>query len=387
MAMRVCVYTDDVYRRANGRLFAERTFSVFVARLARRCERLMLLGRFDRGEGPTRHLVGEEITFVPLPYYETLARPWRAVTGTVESLRQYWRVLGEVDCVWLLGPHPLAIVFAVVALAGRRKVVLGVRQDFPAYVRLRHPRRLGLRIAASILEATWRALARFVPVVVVGPDLGRRYRRSRRLLEIAVSLVENTDVVSEDAALSRDYAGRLQALSVGRIEAEKNPLLLADVLAEVRARDSRWEMVICGWGDMVEPLERRLSELGVAGDARIAGFLPLEGGLIDLYRESHSLLHVSLTEGLPQVILEAFAAGLPVVATDVGGIRDAVGELVLLVPADRPGAAADALAAVGADPALRRRLIRGGLEYVAARTIDAETARVAGFLDRGESRL
>lgn len=386
--MRICVYTDDVYRRANGRLYAERTFSVFVARLARHCERLLLLGRFDGGEGPTRHPVGEDISFVPLPYYETLAHPWRAAGATAESLRQYWRALGDVDCVWLLGPHPLAILFAALALARRRKVALGVRQDFPAYVRLRHPGRPGLRITAAILEASWRLLARFVPVVVVGPDLGQRYRRSRQVLEIAVSLVEGADVVSEETALARPYGGdRLQALSVGRIEAEKNPLLLAAVLAEVRARDPRWEMVICGWGHMVDSLERRLAELGVAGDARIAGFLPLEGGLTDLYRESHALLHVSLTEGLPQVILEAFAAGLPVVATDVGGIRDAVGELVVLVPADQPGAAADALAALGADATRRRRLIRGGLAYVTARTIDVESARVAAFLDRGEAPL
>jgi glycosyltransferase involved in cell wall biosynthesis len=43
------------------------------------------------------------------------------------------------------------------------------------------------------------------------------------------------------------------------------------------------------------------------------------------YRSSHFLLHTSWTEGLPKVLIEAFAAVLPVVATDVGGIREAVG--------------------------------------------------------------
>ena len=47
----------------------------------------------------------------------------------------------------------------------------------------------------------------------------------------------------------------------------------------------------------------------------LRGYLPLDGGLLDLYRGADALLHVSWTEGVPQVLLEAFAAGLPVVAT------------------------------------------------------------------------
>ena len=54
--------------------------------------------------------------------------------------------------------------------------------------------------------------------------------------------------------------------------------------------------------------------------------MPLRDGLLALYRSAHVLLHVSWTEGLPQVLFEAFAAGLPVVATDVGGVAEAAGD-------------------------------------------------------------
>ena len=76
-------------------------------------------------------------------------------------------------------------------------------------------------------------------------------------------------------------------------------------------------------------------------------------GLLDLYRSSHAFLHVSWTEGLPQTLFEAFAAGLPVVATAVGGVPAAVGDAALLVePGDADPPAAELLRLAG-DEALR----------------------------------
>ena len=53
--------------------------------------------------------------------------------------------------------------------------------------------------------------------------------------------------------------------------------------------------------------------------------MPIDGGLLDLYRSSHAFLHVLLTEGVPQVLIEVFASGVPVVATAVGGVAEAAG--------------------------------------------------------------
>ena len=108
--------------------------------------------------------------------------------------------------------------------------------------------------------------------------------------------------------------------------------------------------------------------------------MPFGAALDEIYRSSHVLLHVSWTEGLPQVLLEGFAAATPVVATDVGGVGGAVGEAALLVaPGDAPGAA-DAVRRVVADAALRDRLRAAGHTYALAHTTEMETRRVAEFL-------
>jgi glycosyltransferase involved in cell wall biosynthesis len=163
------------------------------------------------------------------------------------------------------------------------------------------------------------------------------------------------------------------------LEEEKNPLLLAEVLARLVADRSRWRLVVCGEGPMADDLVRRAEELGVRDRLEIAGYVPFGPELMALYRGSHALLHVSWTEGLPQVLLEAFAAGTPVVATNVGGVGS-VGDAALLVdPGDGDGAAR-ALLEIANDATVRARLVRAGHAYVGARTATVESRRVADFL-------
>ena len=185
-------------------------------------------------------------------------------------------------------------------------------------------------------------------------------------------------MVSLEAATARSYDGELRVISVGRLDAEKNPLLIADVLRRLVDDGRPWRLIVCGDALRAALAEARLRELGVEERAELPGYVPYGPRLIELYRSSHALLHTSWTEGLPQVLIEAFAAGVPAVATDVGGIRDAVGEAARLVPPGDPAAAAE-LEAIAGDPALRRRLIEAG-HVRRRRTASAEVSRVAEFL-------
>ena len=110
--------------------------------------------------------------------------------------------------------------------------------------------------------------------------------------------------------------------------------------------------------------------------------MPVNEGLLELYDRSHVLLHVSHTEGVPQVLLEAFARRLPVVATAVGGVPYLVEGCGLLVaPRDAP-AAVRALSQMIGDPELRGRLVDNGLARLREHTREAEGARLGAFLRR-----
>ena len=378
--MRLAVYSDDAFARVDGTVRAEMAFALFAAALGEHVDRLIIAGRLDPGPGRGNFALPPSVVFEPLPFWPDLARPLSIARLVPRTLHAFWRVLAGADAVWLLGPSPLGLLFAGLAALRRRRVVLGVRMSYPDYVRRRHPGRPGLHLLARILDGSWRALARRMPTVVVGSELAARYGRARRLLSTPVSLVAAADVLTEGSA-RRDYDGELRVLAVGRIDAEKNPLLLADVLARLHAEDSRWRLVVCGDGPLRGALAARLAQLGVGAAAELLGQVPPERGLRDVYRSCHAFLHVSWTEGVPQVLFEAFAAGLPVVATDVGGVREATGaEAALLIAPGDADAAAAALRRLAVDPQLRTRMVAAGLLQARSQSLEATSERVARFI-------
>jgi glycosyltransferase involved in cell wall biosynthesis len=221
--------------------------------------------------------------------------------------------------------------------------------------------------------------------MVVGPGLAHSYRRSRALLAVSVSLVRERDLLEPGVVRARSYEGELRVLCVGRLDTEKNPLLLADVLAGLHARDPRWRFEVCGEGSLEAALAERLEQLGVGERAQLRGYVPFTE-LREAYRGAHLFLHVSWTEGVPQVLFEAWAAALPVVATAVGGVPEAAGDAALLIAPGDPLAAADALTRVATDARLREQLVAAGHERVRERTLDAEAARVAAFIRAAAER-
>jgi glycosyltransferase involved in cell wall biosynthesis len=381
--LRLVAFTDYVYRELDGVVYGERAFALFLAALSDRVDELTIVGRLDPSAGPCHYALPPTVGFVGLPHYTSLTRPLAVASSLARSLGRFWRTLDAADAAWLLGPYPHAVAFAVLTRLRRRRLILGVRQDFPKYVRSRRPTRRWMHWAADALERAWRLLARSSPVIVVGPELAEQYAHAPALLQISVSLISAADVDAGKLAATRPYDGELQVLSVGRIDREKNPLLLAEIMADIRAVEPRWRLAVCGEGPMLDQLSAKISQLGLAEAVDARGYVPVDGGLLDLYRRSHVFLHVSLTEGMPQVLLEAFASGVPVVATAVGGVPQATGGAALLIPPDDSAAAVRALLAIGEDLELRSRMISAGLELAKQQTREAEIARVASFIAKG----
>jgi glycosyltransferase involved in cell wall biosynthesis len=371
--VRLAVYEDAIYHRQDGVLSVHRAFPTFMAALAGEVDHLVQLGRLDPAPARSHYVLPPEVEFVALPHYASLTHPVQVLRALGGSAARFWKVLGRVDAVWLNGPSPMAVLFALLAALRGRRVVLGVRQDTMEYARSRHPGRRAALVAFRAMDGVWRALARVHPVTAVGAALAAQYRDAH---ELSVSFISEDDIVER----ALPWEGELRVLSVGRLETEKNPLLLADILAALVRGGGRWKLVVCGEGDLRPALEARLAQLGVAEHAELIGYVPLDAGLIDVYRSSHAFLHVSWTEGLPQVLLEAFAARLPTVATAVGGVPALAEGAALLVPPGDAEAAAAGLQRLAAEPELRERLSAEAAGRVRARTREAELRRLARLL-------
>ena len=152
-------------------------------------------------------------------------------------------------------------------------------------------------------------------------------------------------------------SGQVTITCVARLEPVKNHGLLFEAAAALRRRGRRFRLLLVGEGPLREAYERRCDELGLAGTVEFLGRVE---GVERVLAETDIATLVSMREGIPRAVLEAMASGLPVVATDVPGTREAVrhGETGFLVPANDAEALAGALALLIEEPGLRRSLGR-----------------------------
>lgn len=157
---------------------------------------------------------------------------------------------------------------------------------------------------------------------------------------------------------------------LGRLEPVKNAAGLLDALSAA-GRESLCG-VFLGTGSLEAELKARVQELGVASRVRFLGF---RKDVADCLAASDVLAMPSHSEGLPIALLEAFAAGLPVVASAVGGIPTALGEppAGILIPPGDSALFEAALSRLHDDPALRRELGERARNRASSYTIERMT--------------
>jgi glycosyltransferase involved in cell wall biosynthesis len=177
----------------------------------------------------------------------------------------------------------------------------------------------------------------------------------------------------------RDMSRIPRLLFVGRLSVQKNLNFLLQALDGI---SERFETTLVGSGE----LEHELKEMALDLRLKNVRFYGRADGteLLNLYRDADVFVLPSEREGMPLVLLEAMAAGLPIVATNVPGNRAVVvpGENGLLVPVDNPAKMREALLALTSDPVRYRAMSTASRRLAAGhswQTIAAQFERV--YLD------
>jgi glycosyltransferase involved in cell wall biosynthesis len=138
---------------------------------------------------------------------------------------------------------------------------------------------------------------------------------------------------------------------------------------------------IVGYGNERDSLRELASKLGV--ESRIE-FTGASGSVKDVYHGFDVFVLSSRHEGFANVIIEAMASGLPIVATDVGGAREAIeeGQTGFVVPPGDPEVLAERVGQLLADPALRCRMGRVGRERAVSQfSLEAMVRRYEDLYD------
>jgi glycosyltransferase involved in cell wall biosynthesis len=143
-------------------------------------------------------------------------------------------------------------------------------------------------------------------------------------------------------------------LCIARFAPAKGHLLLLDAFARLVRSGAEAQLVLAGNGELRREIESHVAALGIPDRVEITGWID-ETGVRRHIRECRVVVVSSFAEGLPVVLMEAFALGRPVIATSIAGIPELVqpGVSGWLAPAGNAPALADAMAAALRAPAPR----------------------------------
>jgi glycosyltransferase involved in cell wall biosynthesis len=169
----------------------------------------------------------------------------------------------------------------------------------------------------------------------------------------------------------------------GRLTAQKSLRVALEALAKVDGV----ALLVAGDGDERSRLGRDADELGIEDRVRFLGALP-RGRIVELFAAADAAVLSSSWENFPHTVVEALAAGTPVLATETGGVAEVVqdGENGLLVPVGDSAALARALRRFVADAALRERLRASASASIAELAADRIFARLEETLVRVAGR-
>src|SRR6516165_4607556 len=154
--------------------------------------------------------------------------------------------------------------------------------------------------------------------------------------------------------------------TVMRFAPEKDPYLWLDTAAAIAAARPDTRFVLAGYGNLAKQVERRIETLGLADRCILPGAAK-DVGLI--YGALDVVLLTSRFEGTPNVLIEAQAAGIPVVAPDVGGVNEALldGVTGILVGKRQASSLARAILEILGDPGWREHAATEGPAFVSKR--------------------
>ncbi|MQA94083.1 MAG: glycosyltransferase [Streptosporangiales bacterium] len=270
-------------------------------------------------------------TFAPVPISDR-PRP----SGDAATMTALRRLLKDADVTHAHGLRAGALA----GLAGARPLVVTLHNAPPAGGAL-----------ATVYRMLERIVARRADLVLgVSPDLlGRMRARGARQVERALvpappgpSARRSPEGVRAELGIGRD---RVLLLTVARLAPQKGLSTLLDAAARWSGGDAVPLAVVAGEG----PLEAELGER-VAAERLPVRFIGRSDDVSGLIAAADLFVLPSLWEGQPLVLQEALRAGLPIVATDVGGVRDVVGDAAVLVPPGDPPALAEAVTELLTDP-------------------------------------
>ena len=278
------------------------------------------------------------------------------------------RVRPDVVQTWLT---QMDVVGGLAALIAGRRWIVSERSSGAHYPRdARHAMR--------------RLIGRFADAIVANSKGGLSFWTKTKATKFVVPNAVPLEEIDAAPREEIDVGDAKVILYAGRLDEEKNLPNLIDALAEAM-RDRNAVALFCGEGPLEAAVRARIEQRGLSGRVRILGFTDRLWGLM---KRADVLVAVSWFEGHPNVVLEAAAAGCPLVVSDIAAHRDVLDdEAAAFVPPSDASAIAAAIGRSLDDPAAARERARRARDTVAAFSIPAAAESYLRVYDPADASI
>jgi glycosyltransferase involved in cell wall biosynthesis len=377
------VYNVPFWMENGGACTEHPAIGRYVEELARQASQVVVLAPDRTDLDSITYLVqADNVTVFPLPPYKNIQQFW---FWAFKYYFLFFRAAPKWDILTIRMPTHLGFPAFLAAVWNKKPIFLVVvGENLPYSKLLGYPllKQWIANLDAQFQDVLMDFMVGRCLTFTNGEDLFRKFGKPGR----DVHLMRSSTIRSDDIVLPEKDSCQhspYQVLTVGTIAPRKGTSLIPRVISSLKERgiSVEWSYIGAPDGNSGER-EMRLTmeeatDLGVLSSLKFLG--SMEWDLLNaFYRKSDLFVLPTHMEGVPRVILEAQAAGLPVISTNVGGIPQAVkdGKDGLLVAPGNSEEIVFAIEKIIRNPELRQKLIRNGIDSARKATIDVQTSQM-----------
>ncbi|MCK4261446.1 MAG: glycosyltransferase family 4 protein [Halanaerobiales bacterium] len=322
----------------------------------------------------------KNMTYVCLPYWaSTIDFFCRLPVNIFCLLKRLSLAIKGSDVVFIRLHTPLALIAYPLARTFRKQLYLFFVADIVEAVC--KSERKGSRYAMALLQAKmfdrlYKYMAQNTLTFATKGELFERLSRvANACHEYIPSLISRTTInIREDTCTN----SIVNILFVGRLVYSKGVQDLIHAVAKLSMGNRKIRITIVGTGPMDKELKTIVGMLKLSDSVHFVGHIPFGENLFQVYRTGDIFVLPTYTEGLPKVLFEAFAFGIPIIATKVGGIPSVISheENGILINPGSPTQIASATKRIITDSSLRRKIVSNGYAWITKHTLEEEVGRI-----------
>lgn len=363
---------------STGKVRVHGGFLPITNEIATHFERVLLCVPVAYHENVEDKKYASNIEICPLPFYKSRGELMRSIPRIWKKL---WYAAAQSDLVYVMGPDDMAILGLAVARLSRKPTFISFDTDRASVVKTYGygfiHKTFKVLFNRWLIYPYFRMLARSIPAFITGdmflgrsPHWHQWVKTTHTANQIASPLMRKIDL------------NKISLVFAGRLSPEKNIPLLINALAKLRRSSIQAELVVIGDGSEEEKLREIAGSLGINDFVHFVGRLAHNEILESKFWGADLLVLPSVEERQGKVLLEAMACGIPVIASNAGGIPSVITHRCNGLLFD-PSSVDDLVETVKTlinDDELRFQLIRQGHEFARRHTLEAGINSLVGIV-------